>query len=148
MAFTNRGKHLVLNGYFAGGTLQTNFYWALSTNTDPPTVDDNLISDVSEIAAGNGYSAGGQVKAANGTNFPFVESDANDRTEADPPDIVWTASGGPIPASGGAARWLLLLTGAEAAGSRQLIAYFDLGSDRTISDGQSLTLQNPLLRGS
>lgn len=146
MALTNRGKQLIGAGYFGGGTIQTNFYWILFTSAVAPTVDTAVTTGLTEIANGNGYATGGLIKAANGTNFPFVQDDTNDRTEADPPDLVWTASGGSLPASGNGARYLGLTTGAEAAGSRQLIAYYDLGSDRSVSVSQTLTLQNPLLR--
>lgn len=130
----------------AGETPPTNLFWALVTSAVAPVADTNTKSELTEIANGNGYTTGGLSKARNATNFPFVEDDTNDRTEADPPDLVWTAAGGPIPASGGAARWLILTDDNVTQGSREVWFWHDLTSDRTVSDTQLLTIQNPLVR--
>jgi len=53
-------------------------------------------------------------------------------------NVVFTASGGNLPASGDGARWAVLLDG-NVSGSN-VLAYFDLVSDRTVSDTQTLTI--------
>jgi hypothetical protein len=57
-------------------------------------------------------------------------------------DLVWTASGGTLPASGNGARYCVFTDDNGTDGSREIITYFDLVSDRQVSSGQSLTLQN------
>jgi hypothetical protein len=141
--WTNRGKYLILDSYFRGATDPTNFYVALVTSAAAPTQDTNTLSQLTQIGAGNGYTDGGYQLSRNSTDFDsLVEDDTGDQGELQIKDVVWTASGGPIPSSGSGARYAVLTDDNATVGSRQVIAYWDLGSDRTVSDGQSLTLQN------
>ena len=59
MALTNRGKYNFLAWLFRGVTPPTNFYVALVTSATAPTADTNTFSELTEIAAGNGYTTGG-----------------------------------------------------------------------------------------
>ena len=147
MAWTNKGAFRMAEISLAAASAPTSLYWALATSAIAPTVDTNTFSQVTEITAGSGYTSGGLVKTRNATNFPVVENDTNDRFDVDPPDFSWTASGGSIPASGSGARYLLLIDDNGTVGSREVWAFFDLGSDRTVSTGQVLTISNALLRG-
>jgi hypothetical protein len=141
---TNRGKYLIHRVFFQNQNVPTNLYMALCTSATTPTADTNTLSELTEIAAGNGYTAGGYQLSRNTTDFDVIaEQDSLDRAYIQIKDIVWTASGGPIPASGGGARWAVLT---DDSSDPQVIAYFDLGSDRTVSDGQTLTLQNCEIR--
>lgn len=145
--FTNRGKKLIFDTYFRGATAPTNLYVALVTSATAPTADTNTLGDMTEIAAGNGYTTGGYSLSRNGTDFDtLTEDDANDRADLQIKDIVWTASGGSIPASGSGARYAVLIDDNVTVGSRQVLAFWDLSSDRSISTGQTLTLQNCELR--
>ena len=145
--WTNRGKMLMLDNYFRAATPPTNFYVALVTSATAPTADTNTLSQLTEIAAGNGYTSGGISLSRNGTDFDtLTENDTNDRGELLIKDLVWTASGGPLPASGNGARYAVLTTDEGTVGNRQVIAFWDLTSDRSVSVGQTLTLQNCELR--
>lgn len=145
--WTNRGKMLILDNYFRAATPPTNFYVALVTSAAAPTADTNTLSQLTEIAAGNGYTSGGISLNRNGTDFDtLTENDTNDRGELLIKDLVWTASGGPLPASGNGARYAVLTTDEGTVGNRQVIAFWDLVSDRSVSVGQTLTLQNCELR--
>lgn len=147
MAFTNRGKMLVLDWAFRGATRPTNFYVALVTSATAPTVDINTLSELTQIATGNGYTDGGIQLTPGNTDFDsLAENDANDRAELQLKDLVWTAAGGNLPASGNGARYAVLTDDNATVGSRQVIAYWDLTADRTVSDTQNLTLQNSELR--
>lgn len=147
MGWTNRGKYLALGWIFRGETIPTNFYLALITSAVAPTADINTFGELTEIAAGNGYTTGGFQLAPGATDFDtWTEDDGNDRSLVQIKDVVWTASSGPIPSSGSGARYAVLLDDNVTVGSRQVIAYWDLSSDRTVSDGQTLTLQNAELR--
>lgn len=145
--FTNKGKHHLLDQVFRNGTEPTNYYVALVTSAVAPDADTNTLSQLTEIAAGNGYTSGGISLSKNSTDFDsLVENDTNDRGEIQIKDLVWTASGGSIPASGNGARYAVLTDDNATVGSRIVIAFWDLTSDRVISSGQTLTLQNCELR--
>lgn len=147
MLWTNRGKYLVESWAFRGATRPTNFYIALVTAAAAPTADTNTLSQLTEIAAGNGYTAGGYQLTPGTTDFDVLtENDTDDRGELQLKDIAWNASGGPIPASGGGARYAVLLTDEATVANRQVICSWDLASDRVVSSGQPLTLQNCEIR--
>lgn len=146
MALTNKGKAHILS-IFRGGTAPVNYYVALVTSSIAPTADTNSFSDLSEIAAGNGYTSGGYQLSANSTDFDtLTENDTDDRGELQIKDVTWSASGGPIPGSGNGARYAVLLGHNATPGNRDVYAWWDLSSDRSVSDGQDLTLQNLEIR--
>ncbi len=147
--FTNRGKYLIFNSYFRNTGTPTNFYIALVTSATAPTADTNWLNDLTEITAGNGYTSGGSGLARNSTFFDtLTEDDGADRALVQLKDITWTAAGGTLPLSGNGARYAVLTDDvAVSPTGRQVIAYWDLGSDVSVSNTQSLTLQNCELRG-
>lgn len=145
--WTNKGKVRVMNGFFRATNIPTNLYVALVTSATAPTADTNTFSDLTEIAAGNGYTAGGFQLNRNATDFDTLsEDDTNDRGDLQIKDVAWTASGGPIPSSGDGARYAILTDDDATQANREIIAFWDLSSDRTVSSGQTLTLQNLELR--
>ena len=147
MAVTNRGKFLILQEFFRNPTEFTNLYIALITSAAAPTVDTNTFSELTEIAAGNGYTAGGISLSRNSTDFDtLTEDDSGNLASIQIRDVVWTASGGTLPGSGSGARYAILTDDNATQGSRQVIAYWDLTSDRSVSSGQTLTLQNCEIR--
>jgi len=147
MLVTNRGKFLLFDWVFRGATLPTNFYVALVTNAQTPTVDTNTLSQLTEIPAGNGYTAGGFQLSRNATDFDsLVENDTDDRAELQIKDVTWTASGGPLPSTGGA-YYAVLTTDEATVGNRQVIAAWDLSGPVSVSDGQPLTLVDLEIRG-
>jgi hypothetical protein len=138
---TNRGKFNLLGYAFRNAAEVTNFYIALFLNSAPPTVDTNLRSDLNEIALGNGYTAGGIVLNRDATDFDVLtEDDVNDRALVQLKNIVWTASGGNLPSAGSGARYACLTDDNVTLASREVWTFWDLVSDRTISDTQTLTL--------
>lgn len=145
--WTNKGKWRVLGWAFRGDTSPTNLYVALVTSATAPGPDINTLGELTQIATGNGYSDGGYQLTPNSTDFDVhTEDDTNDRGLIQIKDIVWTASGGNIPASGSGARYAVLTDDNVTVASREVLAYWDLESDRTVSDGQTLTLQDCELR--
>lgn len=146
--WTNRGKYSMFDAWFRNTGAPTNMYVALVTSAVAPTADTNLFSELTEIAAGNGYTSGGVSLGRNSTDFDVLtENDVNDRVEVQIRDITWTAAGGTLPASGNGARYAVLLDDNVTVGSREVYNYWDLVSDRSVSDGQSLTLQDLELQG-
>lgn len=145
--WTNKGKMSILDAYFRNSGAPTNFYVALVTDATAPTADTNTLSDLTEIAAGNGYTTGGYSLNRNSTDFDVLtEDDTNDRGVIEVKDVAWTASGGSIPGSGDGASYAVLLDDNVTVGSREVITYWDLTSERTVSDGQTLTLAGLTLR--
>lgn len=141
--WTNKGKHHVLNVTFRNATEPTNYYIALVTSATTPTADTNTLSQLTEIAAGNGYTTGGFQLARNSTDFDVLtEDDTNDKGLIQVKDVSWTASGGSIPSSGNGARWAVLTNDNGTVGSREVYAWWDLSSDRSAADGQALSLQD------
>lgn len=137
--WTNRGKYDTLNIVFRNGTEPTNFFVPLFTSAAAPTADTNTKSDLTEVTGANGYTTGGISLNRNSTDFDVLtEDDANDRALIQIKDLVWTASGGNL----GAARYAGLSDDNATQGSREIYIYWDLGADRTVSDTQTLTLQN------
>jgi hypothetical protein len=138
---TNKGKYKILGWSFRAATIPTNFYLALATSATTPDADTNTLGQLTEIAATNGYTTGGYSLTPGATDFPdWTEVDASDWATLLLKDIVWTADSGNIPASGNGARWAVLTDDNVTVGSREIYAWYDLVSDRTVSNGQTLTL--------
>lgn len=151
MPQTNKGLALLLeglfHGLFNGGAFPTNFYVMLLTSAAAVVADTNTASELTQIATGNGYTDGGEAKARGAVDFEaIVEDDTNDWAYVQTTDVVFTASGGPIPASGGGARYAALTDDNVTVANRLVLGGWDLVSDRTVSDGQTLALQNPEFR--
>jgi hypothetical protein len=145
--FTNRGKHRINMAVFRGEALPASFNVALITSATAPTADTNLMSDLTEIPAGNGYTSGGINVTRDATGFPTVtEDDSADRGRAVVKDLVWTASGGNLPASGSGARYAVLTDNNGTVANREIWAYWSLAADRIVSDTQTLTVSAAELR--
>ena len=106
------------------------------TNT-APTATNTIFGDIVEIAAGNGYPAGGPslVKISsgqtNGTYKYIVE------------DLTITASGGAI----GPFRYIVLYNSSvqldqNNTASKPLIGWYDYGQSITLNDGESFTIDS------
>ena len=159
-SITNKGKAWILETVFrkqrnGSGTLSDRMYIALVIDDNVPNADDTTWADLSgtDIAAGNGYTAGGQALDLGTTDFDTVISDAdadtNDYGYIRLKDISWTASGGSIPASGEGAAYAVLMDNAGSAldnNANKLIAWWDLGGARSVSSGQTLSLQDLEIR--
>lgn len=142
--WTNRGKKLVLNGFFANTEQPTGFRVMLCKSTTAPLVTHNVKADLTEIEIGNTYTTSGYLLSRNSTDFdtPY-EDDSGNVGYIRIKDVSWTASGGSIPISGLGARYAVLL---DTTSSGNVICWWDLTSDRTVSNGQTLTLQDLELR--
>lgn len=98
------------------------------TNTAP--VSTNTVkANLTEISAGNGYTAGG-----NTTTVTTATSAGTAKVTAS--DTVFTASGGTI----GPARYAVLYNDTATSPAKPLIAWWDYGSSITLNDTETLTV--------
>lgn len=107
--------------------LATNTLKVALTNTAPSRSADTVFADITEIAAGNGYTAGGvtaTVDASTQTGGVYTLTLSG---------ISWTASGGDIAAH----RYAVLYN--DTAASKNLIAFADFGISAVIASGNSDT---------
>lgn len=100
----------------------------LLTNT-APTSANAVKADVTEISAGNGYSAGGNSAALTSS----TQSAGLYKLVLGNP-ATWTASGGSI----GPFRYAVLYN--STTGSGNLIGFWDYGSAVTLASGETFTV--------
>lgn len=98
------------------------------TNTAPVVATHSKLSDIGEIAAGNGYATGGNAaalasSAQTGGTYTLKLTDP----------ATWTASGGSI----GPFRYAVLYNDTSANDS--LIGYWDYGANITLGVGETFT---------
>jgi hypothetical protein len=144
---TNRGKYRALENYIRGGTPPITFYVALVTDAVAPTADTNTLGQLTEIAAGNGYTSGGQAVARTAVAWDVLtEDDALDLALIQAADLTWMAIGGPLPSAGAGARYAVLTDDNIVVANREVLAFWDLGNAISLASGQLLTLQDCELR--
>ena len=93
-----------------------------------PVATNTIKSNITEISAGNGYTAGGATTTV-------TVSETTGTTTVQGTQVSWTASGGSI----GAFRYAVLYN--DTSASDNLVAWFDYGSALTLADGESLTIK-------
>lgn len=141
MAVTNRGAKRINYGFFPAQNIPTNFYIALVTSAVAPTRATNTFSELTEIANGQGYTTGGYSITRNTTDFDSqTEDDSGNTFTLKLKDIVWTASGGSLPASGSGASYAVMLDDNVTIANRDVLQYWSLGSAISVSSGQTITL--------
>lgn len=99
------------------------------TNT-APVATNSVKADLTEIAAGNGYTAGGAqaVVASSAQTSGTYKLVLN--------DVTITAAGGTI----GPFRYAVLYNDTPVAPADPLIGWYDYGSSITLNDGEPLTV--------
>jgi hypothetical protein len=99
-------------------------------NSPAPVATNSVKGDLTEISAGNGYSAGGTAttissSAQSSGTYKLVLA-----------DVVFTASGGSI----GPFRYAVLYNDTPTSPADPLIGFWDYGSSITLAVGESLTV--------
>jgi hypothetical protein len=100
----------------------------LLTNT-APVATNGVKADLTEISAGNGYTAGGATASITSSS---QTSGTYKLVLGDP--ATWTASGGTI----GPLRYAVLYN--STASNDELIGWWDYGSSITLADGESFAV--------
>ena len=100
------------------------------SNTAPVAASNKVWADITEISAGNGYSAGGASAGVSGgtASGTFTLTGTN---------VTWTASGGTI----GAFQYVVLYNTSTSPNTKPLIGWWDYGSALTLNSGDSFTVK-------
>jgi hypothetical protein len=123
MAWTNRGVKRILDIAFRAQNIPTHWYAVLCTDAAAPARTTNTMAQLTR----------------NTTDWVDLnEDDSTHFASTVAKDVVWTASGGTLPSSG-TARYLVITDDHATLNSREIIAYFDLGGNTSVSSGQPLT---------
>ena len=120
-------KFLDFTEKFATGVhdMDTHVFKVMLTLTAP--VNTNTVkSDLTEIAAGNGYTAGGETTT-------LAVSETTGVTTVTGTQVSWTGSGGSI------ANFRYAVLYNDTAASDNLIAFWDYGSTVTVATGETFT---------
>lgn len=127
MAAFNKFQQFVEELAKKAHNLDTDTLKVMLTNT-APVATNSVKADLTEISAGNGYTAGG-------TAVTGQDAEQTTGTLAlSGTDVVFTASGGTI----GPLRYAVLYNDTHA--SDGLIGWWDYGSGITLADGETFTV--------
>jgi hypothetical protein len=127
MATYNKFNSFVLDLTSKVHNLNSDTLKILLTNT-APVATNTIKSNITEIGAGNGYTAGG-------TQAAFVSgNDTSGTYKLILSPVVFTAAGGSI----GPFEWAVLYNATAASGN--LIAWWDYGTAITLTNGNSFTV--------
>lgn len=92
-----------------------------------------------ELAAGNGYTAGGQTL----TGVSVTKSDPNDQAKVTWDTAVWTPSGGAI----GPAEGLIIYKDTGSAATSTVVGHIAFPSDQTAGVGGTFAVSNVNIQG-
>jgi hypothetical protein len=121
----NKFTHNLLDGVH---DFDAHVFKIMLTNTAP--VSTNTIkANLTEIAAGNGYTAGGTASA-------MTTSTSVNVGKLTGTDVVFTASGGSI----GPLRYAVLYNDTQTVPAKPLIAWWDYGSSITLAATETFTI--------
>jgi hypothetical protein len=99
------------------------------TNT-APVATNTVFADLTDIAAGNGYTAGGTASTVSSS------AQTSGTYALTLTDVVFTASGGAI----GPFRYAVLYNDTPTSPADPLIGWWDYASSVTLSDGETFTV--------
>lgn len=124
-------EHLTskVHDLFGSGATVDNIKIYLS-NTTPNASTMAVKADLAEIAAGNGYTAGGASVTPNGSRSAGTFTLTGTK-------VTWTASGGSI----GPFRYVVLYNDTPTSPADPLIAWWDRGSSLTLNAGESFSVK-------
>ena len=102
---------------------------AMLTNS-APVATNTVFANLTEISAGNGYTAGGM------TLDTVTLSETTGTAKVTIADEVLTASGGSI----GPFRYVAIYNDTATSPADALVCWYDYGSSITVGDGESFTI--------
>lgn len=98
------------------------------TNT-APVATNTVKANITEITAGNGYTAGGPTSA-------MTVSNASGTAKVTAASATITASGGAI----GPFRYAVLYNDTQTSPAKPLVCWLDYGTNQTLNDGEPLNI--------
>jgi hypothetical protein len=102
----------------------------IALSNSAPLVTNTIFANITEISAGNGYTAGGE-----DTQNTWSENPAG-TGEMVTVDVVWTASGGSI----GPFQYVVMYNDTPVSPVDPLIGWWDHGSGVTLADTETFTV--------
>lgn len=129
MATYNKFQDFVEQMAKAKHDWSTHVFKAMLTNTSP-VATNTIKTDITEISAGNGYTAGGMTL----DNVVLSETTGTAKVVCD--DEVLTAAGGTI----GPFRYVVIYNDTQTSPADPLVCWYDRGSSLTLNDGESFTI--------
>jgi len=109
----------------------------LALSNTAPSATNTVLADITQITAGNGYTAGGAsvtVTSSSQTSGTYSLVIGN---------VTFTASGGDIPAS----RYFILYSDTPTSPADPLICWWDQGTSTAITSGSTKTLSLTAVSG-
>lgn len=94
-----------------------------------PLATNSVKADLTEIASGAGYPAGGIAST-------LSVSEVGGTLTVTASDVVFTAAGGDI----GPARYAVIYNDTQTSPAKPLVGFWDYGASITITDGNTLTV--------
>lgn len=110
--------------------LATDTFKVMLVNSPAPVATNTVKADLTEISAGNGYTAGG-------TATTTAVSESTGTTTNTGTQVVFTASGGTI----GPFRYVVLYNDSATSPADALVMWADYGSSISLLDGESFTVK-------
>lgn len=104
--------------------------YKVSLSNSAPVATNTIFSNITEISAGNGYTAGG-------TATTITVAEVTGTTTVSGTQVVFTASGGSI----GPFRYVVLYNDTQTTPNKPLVGWWDYGSGITLADGETFTVK-------
>lgn len=102
----------------------------LMLSNTAPVATNTIKANITEISAGNGYTAGG-------TATTITQSNTSGTNTVSGTQVVFTAAGGAI----GPFRYVVLYNDTQTSPAKPLVSWVDYGSTLTLNDTDSLTIK-------
>ena len=128
MAAYNKFNAFIENQLISKIDWDADVFKVMLTNV-APVATNSLKGDLTEISAGNGYTAGGAVTT-------ITHSRSSGVSKIVGTDVVFTAAGGSI----GPFRYAALYDDTVSAPLKPLVAFWDYGSSITLADTETFTV--------
>lgn len=128
MATYNKFNAFVENQLISNLDWDADTFKVMLVNT-APVATNSVKADLTEISAGNGYTAGGTA-----TTISVTRSGGT--VKATGTDVVFTASGGSI----GPFRYAVLYDDTPTSPADPLVAWWDYGSSISLASGETFTV--------
>lgn len=104
--------------------------YKVALSNSAPVATNTIFSNITEISAGNGYTAGG-------TATTITVAEVTGTTTVSGTQVVFTASGGSI----GPFRYVVLYNDTQTTPNKPLVGWWDYGSAITLADGETFTVK-------